>query len=265
MLSHWKKDLIDSLGDELFAALESRRVVEPISDRHPKVTLSDAYRISQRFLSQRLDRGETVVGKKIGLTSEVVQQALGVSQPDFGYITDRMMYLDGTEMPISEELIQPKAEGEIAFVLKQNLEGPGVTANDVMVATDYVVPCFEVVDSRVENWRIKIQDTIADNASCGLLILGSDGVDPQKVDFFSAGMVVETNDKVVATGAAAAALGSPLNCVAWLANALSEYEVPLKAGEVVLSGSLVPFCAAEPGNTMKVTVGGLGAVTVHFT
>lgn len=258
------QEQIIQCGDELYDALIQRNTLRPLTERFDNITIEDAYHISLRMLDRRLEAGETVIGKKIGVTSKAVQSMLNVHQPDFGYLTDKMAYSQGQEMPISEHLIQPKAEGEIAFILKKDLMGPGVTNADVLAATDCVIPCFEVVDSRIENWQIKIQDTVADNASCGLFILGDKAVDPRKVDLMTCGMVVEKNGSVISTGAGAAALGSPVNSVAWLANTLGEFGIPLKAGEVILSGSLVPLEPVQPGDFMSVSIGGMGSATVRF-
>ena len=250
---------------ELHGALRGRRTVAPLTERDPGITLDDAYGISRRLLDLRLADGERLIGTKIGVTSKVVQRALDVHQPDFGYLTDRMRHDDGGEVPISRELIQPRAEGEIAFLLASDLVGPGVTPADVVRATECVMPCVEVVDSRIHEWKIRIQDTVADNASSGLFVLGRAVAAPAGFDFFSCGMVVEKNGEVWSTGAGAAALGSPLVCVAWLANTLSAFGVPLLAGELVLSGSLVPLEPVRAGDHMHVTVGGLGSVDVRFT
>lgn len=257
-------DEVRAIGDELYAALRERRTVTPLTSRGIAITVDDSYAISLRMLERRLADGEKVIGKKIGVTSKAVQNMLGVYQPDFGYLTDRMAYETPAEMPIGRELIQPRAEGEIAFLLKRDLVGPGVTPSDVLAATDSVMACFEVVDSRIENWKIKIEDTVADNASSGLFVLGTERVDPKKVDFVTCGMVVEKNGEVLSTGAGAAALGSPLVCVAWLANALGKYGTPLRAGEVILSGSLVPLEPVKPGDQMRVLVGGIGSASVRF-
>ncbi len=258
------KDQIIQCGDELFDAMQSRTTLRPFTERFDDITIEDAYNISLRMIERRVEAGEKIIGKKIGVTSRVVQRMLNVHQPDFGYLTDKMAYSQGQEMPISTQLIQPKAEGEIAFILKKDLLGPGVTNADVLAATDCVIPCFEVVDSRIENWQIKIQDTVADNASCGLFILGDKAVDPRKVDLATCGMVVEKNGSIISTGAGAAALGSPVNCVAWLANTLGRFGIPLKAGEVILSGSLVPLEPVQAGDFMSVSIGGIGSASVRF-
>lgn len=259
------REEIERVGDELFEAMLARRVVEPLTGGYQGITVDDSYQISQRFLQRRLSSGEKVIGKKIGLTSLPVQRQLGVSQPDFGYLTDAMLFDESAEVAVSRLLIQPKAEGEIAFILGRDLTGPGVTGDDVLRATEYVAPCIEIVDSRIRNWEIRYQDTVADNASCGLVVLGRGRIDPRSVDLRLCGMVVEIEGEVVATGAGAAALGSPLNSVAWLANALARYGSGLKEGEVVLSGSLVPLLPAIPGTHMRVSIGGIGTANVQFS
>ena len=258
-----KQQIID-LGDELYEALTNMTTLAPLTERFPDITIDDAYYISLHMLECRVQAGEKVIGKKIGVTSKAVQNMLGVYQPDFGYLTDKMLY--GGEMPISKHLVQAKAEGEIAFRLKRDLIGPGISNADVLAATECVMPCFEVVDSRIENWNIKIQDTVADNASCGLFVLNEDAaVDPRDIDLATCSMVVTKNGSLLSTGAGAAALGSPVNCVAWLANTLGRFDIPLKAGEIILSGSLVPLEPVVPGDEMTVSVGGMGRCSVKFT
>lgn len=258
------KQQIQACGDALFKAMTSRKTIRPLTETYADISIDDAYHISLRMLEQRLAAGDRVIGKKIGVTSKAVQNMLNVHQPDFGYLTDKMAYSQGEEMPISQLLMQPKAEGEIAFILKKDLMGPGITNADVLAATECVMPCFEVVDSRIDNWQIKIQDTVADNASCGLFVLGDSAVDPRKVDLATCGMVVEKNGSIISTGAGAAALGSPVNCVAWLANTLGAFGIGLKAGEVILSGSLVPLEPVVAGDYMRVSIGGMGSASVRF-
>ena len=255
--------LIEQLGDELYGALTACQVLDPLSSRHPDITIEDAYAIQQRLIARRLDAGERVVGKKIGVTSQAVMNMLGVFQPDFGILLDGMVYNEGQPIE-ARTLIQPKAEGEIAFVLKKDLMGPGVTAADVMAATEGVMACFEIVDSRIRDWKIQIQDTVADNASCGVFVLGDRLVDPRDVDLATCGMVLEKNGEIVATGAGAAALGHPANAVAWLANTLGHLGMGLKAGEVVLSGSLGIMVPVQAGDNLRVTIGGIGGCSVRF-
>lgn len=259
------KEKITSYGNVLYDCLRNRTTIDPITDQESDISIEDAYHISLQLMQRRLDDGEKIIGKKIGVTSKAVQNMLGVHQPDFGYLTDRMVYSNGDEIPISTTMIQPKAEGEIAFVLKHELAGPGVTNADVLHATECVMPCFEIVDSRIKDWKIKIQDTVTDNASCGAFVLGDKAVRPDKVDLVTCGMVHEKNGEIIATGAGAAALGSPVNCVAWLANTLGEFGIKLEAGEVILSGSLVPLHAVVAGDSMNLSVGGIGSASVRFT
>ena len=259
------QEQIQQCGDELYNALTNRTTLRPFTERFPDISINDAYHISLRMVERRVEAGEKIIGKKIGVTSKAVQNMLNVHQPDFGYLTDNMVFNQGEEMPISEQLIQPRAEGEIAFILKKNLMGPGVTNADVLAATECVMPCFEIVDSRIEDWNIKIQDTVADNASCGLFVLGDNAVSPNQVDLATCGMVVEKNGSIISTGAGAAALGSPVNCVTWLANTLGQFGIPLKAGEVILSGSLVPLEPVQAGDFMTVSIGGIGSASVRFT
>ena len=256
-------DLLQQLGDELFDALQARRTVAPLTSRHADITIEHAYAIQQRLIARRVKAGERVVGKKIGVTSQAVMNMLGVFQPDFGILLDGMVYNEGQPIE-AKTLIQPKAEGEIAFVLKHDLMGPGVSAADVIAATEGVMACFEIVDSRIENWKIKIQDTVADNASCGVFVLGDRLVDPRDVDLGTCGMVLEKNGEIVATGAGAAALGHPANAVAWLANTLGSLGMGLKAGEVVLSGSLGIMVPVQAGDSLRVSIGGIGGCSVRF-
>jgi len=256
-------ELITALGDELYDALQACRVVDPLTTRYPGITIEDAYRIQQRLNARRVQSGETVVGKKIGVTSKAVMNMLGVYQPDFGILLDGMVYNEGQAIDAAT-LIQPKAEGEIAFILKHELQGPGVSAADVMAATAGVMACFEIVDSRIRDWKIRIQDTVADNASCGVFVLGDRVIDPRDVDLNTCGMVLEKNGEIVATGAGAAALGAPANAVAWLANTLGALGMALKAGEVILSGSLAAMVPVKAGDNLRVSIGGIGGCSVRF-
>ncbi len=258
------KHKIEQYGEELYQAFLERRPVTPLISREPNITIEDAYRIQEAFVARRLAAGETIVGKKIGATSRAVQDMLGVYQPDFGILTSGMVFQEGDTIDLSK-MIQPKAEAELAFVLKHDLKGPGITAMDVIRATDYVLPCFEIVDSRIENWQIKIQDTVADNASCGVYVLGKTKGDPRKLDITLAGMVLEKNGELHSTGVGAAVQGSPANAVAWLANTLGELGIPFKAGEVILSGSQSTLVPVVDGDELVCTVGGLGSCRVSFS
>lgn len=257
------KSKIEHYGDELYNALITRTAVAPLTDREADITIEDAYQIQQRMIQRRLDAGETIIGKKIGVTSKVVMDMLKVDQPDFGMMTSGMVFNEGESIDTST-MIAPRAEAEVAFVLKSDLMGPGVTAADVLRATDFVVPCFEIVDSRIQDWKIKIQDTVADNASCGVLTLGGVRRSPRDLDLALAGMVLEKNGELISTSTGAAVQGSPVNAVAWLANTLGRLGIGLKAGEVILSGSQSPLVPVKAGDSLVCAVGGLGSTSVRF-
>ena len=255
---------INQYGDELYDAYLARKTVAPLRERVPDITLEDAYKIQVRMVARRVQAGEKIVGKKIGVTSKPVQDFLGVYQPDFGQLTSGMIYQEGDTIDLNQ-LIQPKAEAELAFVLKSDLIGPGITAMDVIRATDYVAPCFEIVDSRITDWKIKIEDTVADNASCGVFVIGKTRGDPRKLDISLAGMVLEKNGELVSTSAGAAVQGSPANAVAWLANTLGRLGIPFRAGEVILSGSQSVLVPVVDGDELVCTIGGLGSCRVQFS
>lgn len=258
-------DNINQLGDELYTALRNNTTVTPLTERGIGIILDDAYHISLRMLNRRItDDNERVVGKKIGITGKAVMEMLGVYQPDFGFLTDVMQYPNGANIPIAGNLIQPKAEAEIGFLLKKDLVGPGVTEQDVLDATDYIMPCFEIVDSRIDDWKIKIEDTVADNASCGVFVLGNDKADPKNLDLPNLKMTVYKNGQLLSEGLGNAVQGNPLTAVAWLANTLGEYGIPFKAGEVILSGSLVPLEPVVAGDEMEVELHGIGTASVKF-
>jgi 2-oxopent-4-enoate/cis-2-oxohex-4-enoate hydratase len=251
-------------GQRLYRALADRTPIAPLTVEVPDLTIEDAYRIQQHMVAARLAvTGERVVGKKIGVTSEVVMKMLDVHQPDFGVLTSDMVFNDGARIEAAS-LIAPKAEGEIAFLLKRDLSGPGVSNADVLAATEVVMPCFEIVDSRIRDWKIRIQDTVADNASSGVFVLGDAAVDPRRLDLALVGMTLEKNGEIVATGAGAAALGHPVNAVAWLANTLGALGVGLKAGEVILSGSLAAMVPVAAGDHLRIGLSGIGSASVSF-
>lgn len=256
------KSKIQTYGDELFESWRTRVAIDPLTEREPGMTVEDAYRIQEHLIARRVALGDRIVGKKIGLTSRVVQKALGVDEPDFGQLLASMVITDGVE---TASMLQPRAEGEVAFLLDRDLLGPGITNADVLRATRAVMPCFEIVDSRIRNWKIKLQDTVADNGSSAGFVLGDAAVDPKDVDLATCGMVLEKNGVIESTGAGAAALGSPVNCVTWLANALGRLGIPLRAGEIILSGSLGAMLPAAAGDVFHLSIGGLGNATVRFT
>ncbi len=257
------KSKINQYGDELYNALINRTAVDPLTDRESDITIEDAYAIQQRMIQRQLDDGHSIVGKKIGVTSKVVMDMLKVDQPDFGQMLSNMVFNEGEPIDVST-MIAPKAEAEVAFILKSDLMGPGVTAADVLRATDCVVPCFEIVDSRIKDWKIKIQDTVADNASCGVLVLGGVRKSPRNIDLALAGMVLTKNGDIISTSTGAAVQGSPVNAIAWLANTLGRLGIGLKAGEIILSGSQSPLVPVVAGDNLFCNVGGLGGTSVRF-
>jgi 2-oxopent-4-enoate/cis-2-oxohex-4-enoate hydratase len=256
---------ITELGDELFALLRARKTRAPLTTTHSAIQIEDAYKISLHLLERRKAEGEKLIGKKIGVTSKPVQDMLGVHQPDFGFLLDRMHIADGSTVSLAKaKLIQPRAEGEIAFVLAKDLKGPGVTLEQVLDATDYVSPCFEIVDSRIENWKIKIQDTIADNASCGVFVLGAAKVKPRAVDLAAVKMDILKNGQHIASGLGSAVQGHPATAVAWLANTLGAFGIPFLKGEIILSGSLAPLLPITPGDKFEMTLAGIGGASISF-
>jgi len=255
--------LTTALAAELHEAFRAGRTIEPLRLRHPTLTIDDAYAISLDFLGARLSAGERVVGKKIGVTSKAVQDMLGVHQPDFGFLTDKMWVDEEIEIA-AHRLIQPRAEAEIAFFLKEDLNGPGVTPAQVLAATESIAPCFEIVDSRIRDWNIGIVDTVSDNASCGVFAIGAARADPRDLDLASLHVTVTKNGAPLSEGYGSAVQGSPLNAVAWLANTLGAYGVTLNAGDVILSGSLVPLAPAAAGDAFEMTLHGVGCCSVRF-
>ena len=251
------------LSRELMEAERTRKPVDPITSRFDGVTVSDAYRVQMTTIETRVGRGCKIIGKKIGLTSKAMQDLLGVSEPDYGHLLDDMIVREG-EAVDSSALCQPKAEGEIAFIMKRDLKGPGLTVVDVLRATEGVMAAIEIVDSRIRDWKIRIQDTVADNASSAMFVLGSRIVDPSGFDLRLVGMVLEKNGQVLSTGAGAAVLGHPAASVAWLANKLSEYGLGLAAGEIVLSGALTAAPPVGPGDVFRVVFDRLGSVGCRF-
>ena len=259
------KDIHQRLGLELYQALKARRTLPPLIERHPDLTIDDAYHISLQTLKLREADGERVIGKKIGVTSKAVQEMLNVHQPDFGFLTDQMQFEDGAEVSLSRTgLIQPRAEGEIAFCLKRDLTGPGITAEDVLAATAWVAPCFEIVDSRIDDWRIGIIDTVADNASCGVFVIGGIHTDPSCLDLAAVEMQISKNGEPAGTGLGSAVQGHPAAAVAWLANTLGEYGIPFRKGEIILSGALAPLIPAAAGDHFSLTAKGLGSCSIRF-
>lgn len=252
-----------ALAEALYWAEVRGEPIEPLTDRYPGLTVREAYEIQLLVLERKLREGGRVVGKKIGLTSPAMQQLLGVDQPDYGHLLEGMAVPSGGVIERGR-LIQPRIEGEIAFLLGRDVVGPGVGMEEVLEATEWVAPALEVIDSRILGWRIRLADTIADNASSGVFVVGEERVKAEAVDLAGVEMVLWCNGREAVRGKGEAVLGHPARAVAWLANALAEFGERLRAGEVVLSGSLGAARAVGSGDVVEADFGVLGRVSVRF-
>lgn len=257
-----EKNTINQLAAALYEAEKTGTAIATLTDQYP-LTNDEAYAIQLEGMKLRLADGHRIVGKKIGLTSKAMQHALGVFEPDYGYIADYMMGYEGDAVVLNE-LIAPKVEPEIAFVLKEDLQGPGITVADVLRATAGIMPAIEIIDSRIKDWKIKIQDTIADGASIGRVILSGKLTPLADIDMRYMGLVLEKNGEIVATAAGAAVLGHPANAVAWLANKLAQYNISLKKGEVIMSGSFTAACPVADGDNVTFYFDRIGSVSARF-
>lgn len=255
---------IDEGFRRLQTAGESGVPCAPIRELIDQTDVASAYAIQELLTAARLATGVSIVGRKIGLTNPAVQAQLGVDQPDFGVLFDDMGYAEEQVVPMSR-LIQPKAEAEIAFVLAEDLvEGP-LDVAQVRAAVAYAQAAIEIVDSRIADWNIKFADTVSDNASAGLYVLGADKVSLDDFEPIEAEMSMSTNGEVVSTGTGAACLGDPLNALSWLARTAREYGEPLRAGQLILSGALGPMQTVPPGAVVTARISGLGTVTATFS
>lgn len=251
------------IAADLYKAEKGAYQIETISTINPDMTIEDAYKIQLENVKNRIADGDKIIGMKVGLTSKAMQKLLGVDEPDYGHLTDKMLLLEGEICPM-KELIQPKIEGELAFCLNKPLKGPGITIADVYNATGWVVPAIEIVDSRIKDWKIKLVDTIADNGSSAKLILGSRMTKISDIDMRLVGMNLEKNGELVSSGTGAEVWGNPAAAVAWLANKLSEFDIGLKEGDILLSGAVTAAETAKSGDIFTVSFQGMGSVTVKF-
>ncbi|MFP3042475.1 fumarylacetoacetate hydrolase family protein [Treponema primitia] len=254
---------IKAYADKLYQAERNRKAIAPLTGQDSSLTVDDAYQIQLENVKAVLSLGHVISGKKIGLTSPGIQKQMGVDEPDYGHLYAAMDCKDGKVNTAA--LLQPKIEGEIAFILKADLAGGKVTREDVIKATDYVVASFEIVDSRIADWKIKLPDTIADNASSGRYVLGANKVRLGDVDLTKVTMKLYKNQgELVGEGTGAAVLGDPCISVAWLANRLWTYGVTLKAGEVILSGAFSAAPLATKGDSFRAEFSTLGTVEAQF-
>lgn len=253
--------LIESIANELLEAERTKVGIAPLTQRFEELTVEDAYQIQLEVMRKKRSEGRQVIGKKVGLTSLAMQKMLGVDEPDYGHLLDDMRVSDGEKVSI-KDMLSPKIESEIGFILSRDLTGPNVTYLDVLMATKYVVPTLEIIDSRIADWKIKLIDTVADNGSSAKVVVGNKLSAIDGLDLRSLGMVLYNNDELVATGSGAAALGHPAEAVAWLANKLHAYGITLKVGELILPGALSGAMSVKPGDRVSAQFGPLGSVSV---
>jgi 2-keto-4-pentenoate hydratase len=257
------KNDIQRAADQFYAAMENKQAGEPVRPLIGTTDIAAAYQVQQINIDRRIEQGARIVGRKIGLTAKVVQDQLGVNEPDFGTLLNTMQVPNGGAVPYSE-LVQGKAEAEIAFVMAKDITGTQVSMEEVVAAIDYAVAAIEIVGSRILNWDIRITDTIADNASASHFVLGDIHIDPVQTDLTTCRMTMKKNGETVSEGIGAACLGSPLIALHWLAQKMLDMGVSLKAGDIVLSGALGPMVAISEGDTFWVEIIGVGTVSVSF-
>jgi len=248
----------------LWEAGQTATSCNPIRGVIGETDVDAAYAVQEEITKRRIKEGARLVGRKIGLTAASVQAQLGVAQPDYGMLFDDMDIANGGQIQPGR-LIQPKVEAEIAFIMGRDLVEEKLTTADVLGAIAWAVPALEIVDSRITGWDIRITDTIADNASSGLFVLGHDVRRVDTIDLIGCGMSLECNGELVASGAGAACLGSPVNSTLWLARVMAKAGRPLRAGDVVLSGALGPMVTANPGSAFEARIQGLGTVRAIFS
>lgn len=247
----------------LHTAASSGHTIAPLRDRLAIADQATAYAIQEANTQRGLAAGRRLVGRKIGLTSLAVQAQLGVNQPDFGMLFADMAVGDGEPVALGR-LIQPKVEAEVALVIGRDLTHDRHTYADLIRATEYALPAIEIVDSRIENWNIRFVDTVADNASSGLFVLGGRPVKLADLDLTACAMEMKRGETVVSTGNGRACLGSPLNAAVWLADMMVRCGRPLQAGDIVLTGALGPMVAVQSGDRFDVRIDGLGTVSALF-
>lgn len=257
-------DQIQAAATRLWQAQQTGQACTPVRDLIEADDIERAYAVQKLNVARGVAAGRRLVGRKIGLTARSVQAQLGVDQPDFGHLFADMARLDGDVIEF-DSVLQPKVEAEIALVLAHDLPHSDSLVTDLIQATAYVLPALEIVGSRVANWDIRIADTIADNASCGLFVLGQRPVALADFDLRHCGMSLLHNGRLAATGVGAACLGHPLNAALWLANTMAKQGAPLRAGDIVLTGALGPMVVAQPGDTFEAQINGLGTVSTRFS
>jgi 2-keto-4-pentenoate hydratase len=252
----------EALAERLNDAYRSG-AVPPLRDRLEPTDAVGAYAVQQINTRRWLSDGRRIIGRKIGLTADAVQQQLGVDSPDYGVLFEDMLIADGGEL-LASTVLQPKAEAEVALILARDLNDPDATPEAVAAATEYAVAAIEIVDSRIANWKITFSDTVADNGSAAFFVLGSKRKPLAGLDLRTCGMALEINGAVASLGAGVACMGGPLNGAAWLVRTLSRMGEGLKAGDVLMTGALGPMAVVEPGDYVEATIGGLGKVSFTY-
>lgn len=251
-------------ADALWQAEQTKVAIAPLTETFREIDIVDAYEIQLINVRRRMQMGERVAGHKVGLSAKIMQKMVGVSEPDYGHLMASMFAYEGSIIPYTT-FLQPRAEVEVAFVLKERLAGPGVTAAQVVKATDYLLPSIEIVDSRVADWKIKVQDTVSDNASCGAVVLGGRPTPIADVDPALIGALLRKNGEIVATGCSGAVLGNPVNAVAWYANKAAEFGVVLEPGDVIMPGSCTAMVPIAPGDVIRAEFDVLGHVQIGLS
>ena len=260
MLDHC---VIEEIADELVAAGQTRSTVPLLTARYPGMTVDDAYAVQSLWRERGIAAGRRLVGHKIGLTSKVMQNATGITEPDYGVIFSDEIYENGASIRF-DSFSNVRIEVELAFVLGRSLSGPNCTLFDVLDATDYVVPALEILSSRIEMAGRTIVDTISDNAAMGGMVLGGTPVKVGDIDLRWVSALLYRNQTIEESGVAAAVLGHPAAGVYWLANKLAQHETRLEAGEIILAGSFTRPMWVEQGDTVHADYGPLGAITCRF-
>lgn len=255
-------DTVIKTADALWVAARDRAPISPVTGTAPGLSITDAYAVQQVNLHRRLGSGAKLVGRKIGLTSQAMQTLLGVDEPDYGYILDDMV-IEGDAVD-AQSFCSPRVEPEIAFLLKDSLRGPGITVDDVRAATQSVAVALEIVDSRIADWRLTLADTVADNASSGAVAIGDWVRYTDDLELPDAVASLHLNGTEIDSGSGTAVMGDPAAAVAWLANALADYDTELSAGQFVMSGSFTSAAFVHSGDTATATISGLGTVALTF-
>ncbi len=259
-----KDRAVENAARRIRQAWKNGKTTRPVRGAFRAGDVDAAYAVQKTNTDIWIREGRRVIGRKIGLTAKAVQVQLGVDQPDYGVIFADMAVTDGDEIPFSA-VSQPRAEAEVALVLDDDLATERITLLDVLHATAYALPAIEVVGSRIAKWDIGIVDTIADNASSGMIVLGTRPVALADLDLRLCGMVMENNGAQVSLGAGAACLGNPLNAAVWLARRMVEVGMPLAAGDVIMTGALGPMAPVSPGDVVEARISGLGSVRAAFS